>query len=310
MNEVDLRLLRAALTVAEELHFSRASARLHISQPALTKQIQDLEGFLRTPLFHRGQQGVTLTDAGRAFVQEAKLAVFHQQRAIQVARSAASGAEAVLNVGQSPYTNPILISVVTSVHLPLFPDLHLHVFSDYSPELARRLAIGELDVAVMAAGNESREIAAIELAVAPLYLLLEQSSPLARRSELRLDDLGNVPWILFSRQVHPVLYEAILDCASEKGVIPAETHHVTSAEHAAQLVHRTGGVAFLTKHGAWRVAVGSLVPRPLIEPGIKIRTVLASRIDAGRLVSEFVRAVVRKVKRLSDSPPGSLPVAV
>lgn len=194
--------------------------------------------------------------------------------------------------------------------MPLFPDLHLQVFSDYSPELARRVAIGELDLAVMAAGSESREIAAVELAVSPLYLLFEQSSHLVCRSELKLGDIGDMPWILFARQVHPVLYEAILDRASEKAISPTAIHHVTSAEHAAQLVHQTGGVAFLTKHGAWRVAVGGLVLRPLSEPGIRIRTVLASRNDAGRLVSEFVRAVVKKVKRIAECPPDKLPIAV
>ena len=73
MNEIDLRLMRAAVTVAEELNFGRAAKRLHISQPGLTKQIQDLEGFLKTRLFERDHQKVTLTEAGRAFVAEAQL---------------------------------------------------------------------------------------------------------------------------------------------------------------------------------------------------------------------------------------------
>src|ERR1700722_863880 len=148
MNEIDLRLMRAAVAVSEELNFSRAAARLHITQPALTKQIQDLEGFLGTKLFDRDHQKVTVTDAGRAFVAEARLALLHHQRAVQAARSAASGAEAVLNIGQSPYVDPLLTAIVSSIHLPLYPNLRLHVSSDYSPELSRRVAGGALDLAI------------------------------------------------------------------------------------------------------------------------------------------------------------------
>ena len=69
--EVDLRLLRAAVVVAEELNISRAAKRLGISQPGLTKQIQELEERVEERLFHRDTQKVELTDAGRAFVAEA-----------------------------------------------------------------------------------------------------------------------------------------------------------------------------------------------------------------------------------------------
>jgi DNA-binding transcriptional LysR family regulator len=310
MNEIDLRLMRAAVAVSEELNFSRAAIRLHISQPALTKQIQDLEGFLKTRLFERDHQKVNLTEAGRAFVAEAQLCLLHHQRSIQAARLAAKGAEAILNIGQSPYTDPLLTSIISSVHLPLYPNLRLNVSSDYSPELERRVAAGELDIAVVAAGDDSRQLSSIELARSPLYILLEQASDLAYREEFRLGDLKDVPWILFAHQVHPILYEAIAERASQADIEPSERHHVTSAEHAAQLVKSTGGVAFLTKRGAWRVAVDGLTIRPLSEAGIEVRTVLKARNDAGRLVGEFMRAVVRKTKQLAEPTQRDLPLAV
>jgi DNA-binding transcriptional LysR family regulator len=309
MNEIDLRLMRAAVAVAEELNFSRAAARLHISQPALTKQIQDLEGYLNTKLFERDHQRVTVTDAGNAFVAEARLALLHHQRAVQAAKSAANGAEAILNIGQSPYTDPFLTSIVSSVHLPLYPNLRLHTFSDYSPELSRRVAAGELDLAVLAAGGDFGQLSSVELSSSPLYILLERTSVLARKKELMLEDLAGLPWILFAPQVHPFLYEAITERADSVGANPFEKQHVTSAEHAAQLVKSTGGVAFLTKRGAWRVAVDGLTIRPLAEPGVLVRTVIVARIDAGRLLSEFMRAVVRKVRLIATPKQQKLPLA-
>jgi DNA-binding transcriptional LysR family regulator len=310
MNEIDLRLLRAAVAVAEELNFSRAAVRLHITQPALTKQIQDLEEFLKTRVFDRDHQRVTLTDAGRAFVAEAKLSLLHQQRAIQAARSAAEGAEAVLNIGQSPYIDPLLSSLASSVHLSLYPSLKLHVFSDYSPELSRRVAAGDLDVAIMVAVNESRQLSAVELMCSPFYIAFDRESDLARQRELKLTDLTGLPWILFSQQVNPSLYDAISERALELKVEPCERHYATSAEQAAQLVKSTGGVAFLTQQGAWRVAVDGITIRPLTEAGLQVKTVVTARNDAGRLVSEFVRALVRKVKGFGEPVQAKLPLAI
>jgi DNA-binding transcriptional LysR family regulator len=310
MNEIDLRLMRAAVAVAEELNFSRAAARLHVSQPALTKQIQDLEGFLNIKLFERNHQRVTLTDAGTAFVAEARLALLHHHRAIQAARSAAQGAEAVLNIGQSPYTDPFLTSIISSVHLPLYPNLRLHTSSDYSPELTRRVAAGELDLAIVAEGEESSQLTSVELSRSPLYILVDRTSDFASRREFALQDLKGVTWILFARQVHPALYDLIAERASKLGITPPERQHVTSAEHAAQLVKTTGGVAFLSKSGAWRVSVDGLTLRPLREEGIEVRTVLAARNDAGRLVSEFMRGIVRKARQIATPIQSTLPLAV
>ena len=85
---------------------------------------------------------------------------------------------------------------------------------------------------------------------------------------------------------------------------------MTSAEHAAQLVKSTGGVAFLTKRGAWKVAVDGLTIRPLGEPDVMVSTVIVARNDARRLVGEFMRAVVRKVRLIATPKQQKSPLAV
>ena len=294
-NEIDLRLLRAAVVVAAELHITRASERLGITQPALTKQLKELEDRLGIVLFDRDTQNVSLTDAGRAFIPEAERSLYHREQAIQSARLAAKGAEAQLRIGMSPYVDPFLSSLMGSLHLSRYPTLRLQTFSDTSPNLLKKVSTGELEVALVTATGEAKELSSIELTSAPLYILLEKDSVLATYRELTLDLLRNSPWILFAQQIHPQLYDLISRRALEAGINPREKHHITTAEQAAQLVPSTGGVAFLTRSGAWRVAVDGLTVRPLAEPELKVRTVITTHIDASRLVSEFIRTFVRKV---------------
>ena len=179
MIEIDLRLLRAAVVVAEELNISRAAFRLGISQPGLTKQIQELEDRVGVRLFDRDTQRVDPTEAGRGFVGEAKQSIFHRDRAVEVARSIARGAEVVLNLGESHYLDPIVSSALTAVHLPMYPNLRIKISSGYSPELTHEVATGELDLAVVAAGVESKQVTAVPLTSSPLYILLQRNSNLA-----------------------------------------------------------------------------------------------------------------------------------
>lgn len=310
MVEIDLRFLRAAVALAEDLNYSRAASRLHLTQPALTKQIQDLEGLLGVPVFNRDRRSVELTDAGRAFVEEARLCLLHHDRAVQAARSAAAGAEAVLHIGQSPSIDPVLTSIVSSVRLPLFPTLRLNFFSDHSPELTRRVAVGELNLALVTAAPEVPQLAYFELSSAPFYALLEEGSRLCDWDEVGLEDLAGSPWALVAPQVTSSLYERLMKKAAQLGVEPTETHFVSNAEQAALLVQKTGAIGILTRHEAWRVALDGLTMRPLKEPELMARTVLATRLNSGRLVSEFVRAVMKSVQSLSAPKQGKLPLVV
>ena len=108
---VEIRHLLAVIALAEELNFRRAADRLHITQPALSKQITDLEAEHRFHLFTRDKRlGLELTDAGRIFVEEARFALLHGERAVHLARAAHEGSDTVLTIGHSPYTNHDWIS--------------------------------------------------------------------------------------------------------------------------------------------------------------------------------------------------------
>jgi DNA-binding transcriptional LysR family regulator len=131
MGQSDIKLMEAAIALAEELNFSRAAQKLHITQPALTKRIAELEDRLGISLFTRDHQMVDVNDSGQAFVEEARLSVLHGERAFQAAQRAARGVDVILNVGRSPYTDPFLVTTLLSIHLPLFPRLRVDLTSQF-----------------------------------------------------------------------------------------------------------------------------------------------------------------------------------
>jgi DNA-binding transcriptional LysR family regulator len=85
-NILEIRYLTAVVILAEELNYTRAATRLRMSQSGLSRRIQDVELKLDTMLFQRDRSSVELTDAGRAFVEEARLSILHDERAVRVAK--------------------------------------------------------------------------------------------------------------------------------------------------------------------------------------------------------------------------------
>ena len=120
---VEIRQLNAVVVLAEEMNFTKAAQRLHISQPALSKQITDLEAEYDIHLFMREKGRVMdLTDAGRAFVADARVAVFRAERALHSARAASEGYDRVLIVGHSSHADQAWLSAILRASTALVPE--------------------------------------------------------------------------------------------------------------------------------------------------------------------------------------------
>jgi DNA-binding transcriptional LysR family regulator len=309
MSQIDFRLLQSAIVLAEELNFSRAASRLHLTQPGLTKQIQDLESQLGVILFERSSQGVELTEPGRVFIEHAKLAVFHLERAVHLTRAAAKGAEVVVNFGSSPYIDPYIVSTMLSVRLSLFPTMRVHTHSHFSQELMRQVSSGELDMAIIATGEENRRLNFLEIESHPLFALMQTQDAATKQRILSLTDFDDRVWVLFGKHVHPTMHDSLLSRAEELGVAPSEIQYFTTAEEAAYLVAKHQGIAFLNRTSAWRVAINGLTMRPIEEPGIAVKTALITRVDdRTRLTSEYVRSAMTKLQRKSHADQQMLPL--
>lgn len=306
----EIRLIQAAITLAEQLNFSRAADRLHISQPTLSKQIYELESQLGFRLFERNHQVVELTEAGRKFVEEGREAILHAERAVLTAKAAFNGADEILNIGKSAYTDPFLVSTLLSVRLPLFPGMRIKLWSNYSHELAHQVIAGALDLALITGVPETPKLSALKVADNPFYIAMSQDDELGVHREVRVDDMHNRNWILLGRHANAYLYDSIQLVATDKGTRASDIHPVTSPEEAAELILEHRGLAFLPRADAWRIARDGITMRPLSDGRLRLVTNLAMRSDSkSRLVNEFVRATARKLTNVKKNVQGQLPLA-
>jgi DNA-binding transcriptional LysR family regulator len=301
---IEVRHLLAVIRLAEELNFTRAADRLHITQSALSKQITEIEKQQRFHLFTRNNHGkVELTDVGRIFVQEARSALLHIDRAVQLGRAAHEGTDSVLTIGHSPDADQAWISAILAIRLPLYPKLRIQLISEFSTELVRSVIAGKLNLALVTAPPENSQITAVAFSQSPLYVALPQTHAAARKEHITLQDLAKDEWILFARRVHPVVHDEIIDAAQRKGIAPKHAHDFLTAQQAVHLVSEGVGVAILAKSTPVGLSAEGVVIKPFSETSLCFETCVIMRNgDASRLTSEVVRSFLRRNKTLILPP--------
>jgi DNA-binding transcriptional LysR family regulator len=305
----ETRLMESVIALAEELHFSRAARKIGISQPMLTKNIQDIESILGVPLFIRDRKNVHLSDPGRAYVQHARMSLLYGERAVQAARSVMQEVDIPLYIGRSPYIDPFLISALLAIQLPLYPRLKIELVSQYSVELAHDLLAGALDLAIAIEPPDTPLLTRVKVSEAPFYIALAKNHKLARHPSITLEMLTKFKWILFERRLHPPVYDLVLRTAARQSVTPASILHVTSPEEAFPFVADGSSIAFVVKPGALLVARNGVTVRPLINEDLQLKTFLVSRTDNdSKVASELVRTYMRKFSEVKKHTQLSLPI--
>jgi DNA-binding transcriptional LysR family regulator len=222
-----------------------------------------------------------------------------------------SNAEATLNVGRSPYTDPFLTSTLLSIQLPLYPQLRIELTSQYSYDLVHELLAGALDLAIVNQPPESPKLTTTMVAESPFYIAMSKQDQLAGWPSVKLDAMADRSWILFERRLHPPLYDEVMRVAEAKRVAPARIQHITTPEESFHSVADGSAIAFLLKPGALLMARNGITIRPLAEETLSLKTCLAARADnKSKVVSELVRAFVRKLSNMAESNQLSLPLPV
>jgi DNA-binding transcriptional LysR family regulator len=310
--QVDVRHLYAVVILAEELNFTRAAHRLCITQSALSRQINELEKQHGFQLFNRDRKkAAELTEAGRTFVQEARSALLHADRAIHLARAAHHGYHDVLRVGHAPYAEPTWVSTLLSIRLPSFPKLKVHLMTQFAMELVRSVLANELQLALVTAPPSDAKLTIVPFAENELCAVLPHTHVEANNDRLRLQHLASDEWILFPRSVNPAVHDSILQAAAREGVRTMHSHEIITAQEALHLVSEGAGVAILPKPSTLGARAEGTVVRPLSDPSLSFKTCLIMhREDDSKIVNEFARTFLRKhVPKLRDGRQMELPLS-
>lgn len=295
--------MKSAVALSEELSFTLAAIKIHVSQSTVTKNIKELERTLGYQLFVRDRKSVNVTDAGRAYVEHARQALFYGERAFTTARAVAQGADTVQHVGRSPYTDPFFLSILKSIQLPLYPQLKIEFSSQFSHELVHDLMSGRLDLAIANEPPCSAQITKVKIAESPFYIGMLKDDELARHPNVSLYDLRDRGWILFERRLHPPVYDAVMRLTEQYKLVPPEIQHITSQAEAFPFLHESNNVAFLTKAGALLLARNGVTVRPLAEDSLSLKTYLVSLAEnRSKVTGELARTFMRKLNSLAAEP--------
>ncbi|MFB6556382.1 LysR family transcriptional regulator [Streptomyces sp. NPDC056405] len=194
--DVDTRLLRYFVAVTEEGSLTRAATRLYVSQPALTKQIRQLEGGLGVGLFTRSRTGTTLTEPGRVLAERAPALLAGWERALRETRSAASRAARVLRVGfiasaANEATQPIIAEFARRR-----PGWRAEMRQAAWSNPSAGLADADVDVALVRLPFPGQEALRVEVLFSePRCVVLPEAHPLAAREVIAFRDLWDEPFV-------------------------------------------------------------------------------------------------------------------
>ncbi|ONI67183.1 LysR family transcriptional regulator [Kribbella sp. ALI-6-A] len=237
--DVDLRLVRYFLVMAEELHFTAAARRLYVSQPALSNQIRRLEAQLGAQLFERSPRGVTLTAAGEAFLPHAQSALAAIRSGVAEA-TAAAGRDQVLRIDvlQTDLVTPRAVLARLRERLPT---LRLEVSSRGSREQEQRLLNGELDLALC--GSTARLADGLVQRVMrreALGIALPTDHPLTRADAVAVRELAGEVHYLPRDDFAPEWNDFVLGCFRTAGFQPRRHPASTDGTSSALELVRAG----------------------------------------------------------------------
>jgi DNA-binding transcriptional LysR family regulator len=285
---MELRHLRAFAAVAEELHFGRAAARLHIAQPPLSQQIKQLERDLGVRLLERTTRQVRLTNAGVVFLEHARRVLTEADRARESVLLTERGERGEIRVGLTGATTWRLLPRLTRAYRERYPlvrlELHPSVFSGAQ---ISALLDGGIDVALLRAPVpallESRTVLDEELVA-----VLPDEHPLAARASVPLADLAGENFVSYPDRQGSNLRDTAMRACTDAGFWPRVVQEAQDTYTVVALVAAAVGVALLPASAEWLQFEG-VAFRPVTGADVRVPVALTWRPgDGSRILSGFL----------------------
>jgi DNA-binding transcriptional LysR family regulator len=283
MERLNLHELRCFLVIAEEGHITRASLRLGMQQPPLSRLLQNLERKLGTALMYRETRGVRCTAAGDVLAaRAAQILADVDGLADQVLR-ASRGESGSVAVGftSSSVHNPAISTAFRSFR-DAFPDVGLSLNEAGSGELIEEVVRGTLDAAfVRTPLTNHPDLRVDRLLSEPMVVVIPDGHRLAktRSAPLRMADLAAEPFILYRRQSGPGLYDAIIAACRQEGFVPMVVQEAPRLTSTIGLVSAGLGLTILPASMASLHTTGLTFREIKSSPALEAIIALVTRID-------------------------------
>ncbi|MDN3920245.1 LysR family transcriptional regulator [Roseateles violae] len=306
---IELRSLRQFVAVAEELHFGRAAARLHMTQPPLTQAIQKLEQALGAPLFERSSRSVLLSVAGAALLAPARALLAEAEQLAPLVQAAARGQSGRLRLG--------FVSTVGYGDLPRW----LRRFRERQPDIVLSLREATLDVQlrdfassdidagfiIHAPGALPPGLEALSISREPLVLAHSAEEALlpdaGRAPALAARQALQLPLVIFPREIAPSLFDAVLAFYRAHGATPQIAQEAIQMQTIVNLVSAGIGVAWVPA-SVMGLQRSGVVYRP-IDGAPVCETSLVWRADAAPAVHRFVEHVRQQLREAAGDTGNS-----
>jgi len=299
---MELRHLRYFIAVAEEGHITRAAERLRMQQPPLSRQIKAIEEEMDVQLFRRKARGVELTDAGRAFLDDARAMLAHLDHAFDTARRTARGEQGRISVGYTLF-HPVVPRVIREFR-QAFPLVSLTLEESSPYDLIERMQNDKIDVAFITLIADQEGVAIEPLLEEPRVVALPSGHPLARTENggdtaLSLKSLAGETFTFLGRPHSPLpmAANAVVAACQAAGFSPRVGQIVPNNRSRLNLVAANLGIALIAASLQRNYIEGVVYRRLKRSKQLKIPLNLVSRRgDPSAVVTQFLKLAKRTAK--------------
>ncbi|MEY4754035.1 MAG: hypothetical protein RJA44_1710, partial [Pseudomonadota bacterium] len=261
----ELRHLRYFVCVAEERNIGRAALRLHISQPPLTRQIQQLEEEIGALLFKRSSRGVELTDAGRVLYEDARSILGQAERAAERTHKAALGRLGRIDVAIFGSGIFGVIPQLLRRFRTDYPEVNIVLHSMTKEEQIDALRHHRITVAFNRLMRPVEGLSCETILTEPIWVAVPEGTALAARTAIAIEELREQPLVLFPTGSRPSFIDRVHEMCRSAGFAPLVAQEVGDVVHAVALV-ATGFGACLVSKSATHMAIPGVAYRPLHHP--------------------------------------------
>ena len=296
---MEMRQLRYFVAVGEEQHYGHAAQRLRVAQPALSRQIQNLEEEIGCELFERLPRGVKITDAGKSFLNAARHTLREVNDATARARRVASGLSGTLRIG---FVESISWHGIVPDSIRDFrerrADAEMQLKALSSVEQIAAIQSGSLDAGyALPIANPAHGLAHVQVGVIKEILAVPKGHALTNLEKIRLRDLVEMPFIWFPRWAIPNAYDRLITACARGGLKAPRIVQETAIETMIlSLVQCRVGIAFVSSASRWRCPPG-VVLLPVSDLNVTFPFALMWRKDnSSPLLAKFTADVKSMVE--------------